>query len=120
MTDRKTLDQMTSDDLDQLYARIDTLEHAAASHQQHARLTARDLAHADAERETLRTRLGSALASMKLLRLYANQLDHDGQVAASDVARRLHRIAAGLDQPAPEPGSNNAARTITNNPEEQP
>lgn len=105
MTDRKTLDQMTSDDLDALYEQLECAQHTAASSQQHAHLTTRDLKHADAERASLRVRLASALGSMKLLRLYASQLDHDGQVDAADVAARIRRLAAGLDKPAPAPAS---------------
>jgi hypothetical protein len=54
-------------------------------------------ARAEAERERLRTRLGSALACVRLLRIYADGLDHGRHVDASDVARRIRRILTGLD-----------------------
>lgn len=52
---------------------------------------------AEAERQRLRTRLGAALASVRLLHIYADGLDHGREVGASDVARRIRRILAGLD-----------------------
>jgi hypothetical protein len=58
--------------------------------------------------EQARARLGSALASVRLLRLYASQLDHDGQVGAADVARRIRRIVAGLDEPVSGPATTQA------------
>lgn len=51
----------------------------------------------DATLEQARARLGAALASIRLLRIYANGLDHGREVGASDVARRIRRILAGLD-----------------------
>jgi hypothetical protein len=72
VTDRHTVDSINSDQLDQLY---DDLEHA-------------------------RARLGSALACVRLLKIYAHALDRDGQVGSSDVARRIRSILTGLDDQA--------------------
>jgi hypothetical protein len=48
MTPRKTLDQMTSDDLDELHARIATLEHVAAGNKRHVQLIVPELERAEA------------------------------------------------------------------------
>lgn len=70
------------------------------------RLTLAEQVHRDdlAETERLRARLGSALACVKLLKIYANQIDHGRQVGGSDVASRIRHILTGLDdRPATEP-----------------
>ena len=72
MTDRHTVDSINSDQLDALYDAL----------------------------EDQRARLGSALACVRLLKIYAHVLDRDSQVDSSEVARRIRSILAGLDERA--------------------
>lgn len=48
MTDRIRLDDLTSDQLDALYARIATLEHVAAGNKRHVQLIVPELERAEA------------------------------------------------------------------------
>ncbi|GKQ35160.1 hypothetical protein [Streptomyces sp. A012304] len=57
---------------------------------------------AEGECEHLRARLGSTIASIRLLKIYADGLDHGRQVDAANVARRIRRIVAGLDDRQPD------------------
>jgi hypothetical protein len=53
-TDRVPLDKMTSDHLDALYARLDTLQHVAAGNKRHVELIVPDLERAEATIDRVR------------------------------------------------------------------
>jgi hypothetical protein len=126
MTDRKTLDQMTSDDLDELYeqrdraqriamdvldeeapatetesaelrARIATLEHVAKSNLRHVQLIVPDLERAEAAIERVRH-----LAAR--IRQGAPWTANDDDIAA--------HILTALDEPAPGPDPSGVANAV--------
>jgi hypothetical protein len=97
MTDRKTLDQMTSDQLDDLYARIATLEHVAASNKRHVQLIVPDLERAEAAIERVRH-----LAAR--IRQGVPWTANDDDIAA--------RILAALDELAPGPDPSGVANAV--------
>lgn len=125
MTERIALDDLTSDQLDQLYAELERLTAELADYDQRAEQQQARAELAEDECERLRARLGSALACVRLLKIYAHVLDRDSQVDSSEVARRIRSILVGLDgnhataascsPDAPENEPNNP-RTTGNNP----
>ena len=118
VTDRKTLDDMNSNDLDQLYADLDRARTEARHYAEaeSADAAAGSYAHraerVEAECERLRARLGSALACVRLLKIYANGLDHGHQDDIGPlVARRIRSILTGLDDAA-DPREPSTAQTF--------
>jgi hypothetical protein len=96
MTDRIPLDNLTSDQLDALYARIATLEHVAAGNKRHVQLIVPDLERAEA-----------ALTRVRALHRKASHGDTcvycaHGQRLGYDTTWPCDTIRA-LDQPAPGP-----------------
>lgn len=101
MTGRHTVNTITSDALDQLYARIATLEHVAAGNKRHVQLIVPDLEHAEA-----------ALARVRA----AVHIADDEDVTDWQRGYRACAVNAirALDQPAPGP----TATQATDNPKE--
>ena len=109
MTDRHTASSITDDALTALYDQLDQARDIAVALEN-------ENAAATAEQERLRARLGAALACVRLLKIYADGLDHGRRVDASDVARRIRRILTGLDERPvgdPEPQRQLAAAMVT-------
>ncbi|WP_267244381.1 hypothetical protein [Streptomyces sp. PR69] len=112
---RHTVDTITSDALDQLYARIDTLERVAKSSKCHAQIIVQELETADAARLALRRRAEQAeadraavlreaadVAETVAIRLHA-QHDIGGSTGAYEAMTELRRMADET-QPAPPHG----------------
>lgn len=90
MTDRHTVDSITSDALDALYRRIETLEHVAAGNKRHVQLIVPELERAEA-----------AVARIRAAVHIADDQDvTDWQRGYRACAERA---IAALDQPAPIP-----------------
>jgi hypothetical protein len=118
VTDRKTLDQMTSNDLDQLHAEVDRLtaeladydrrvEELEATAEQHARNTLTVARERESYRKAWKDeqkRRARAEAALARVRALADRWDN---ALAPDrtYARALH---AALDEPAPGPAATQA------------
>jgi hypothetical protein len=85
VTDRHTVDSITSDNLDELYARIATLEHVAAGNKRHVQLIAPDLERAE--------------AALDRVRALAEDIRH-GAAWTANHAAIADRINAAIDQPS--------------------
>jgi hypothetical protein len=86
MTDRIRLDDLTSDQLDDLYRRIETLEHVAAGNRRHVQLIVPELERAEA-----------AIARVRAL------AERWTQYGTSDLKRYANILRGALDEPAPAP-----------------
>lgn len=114
---RHTVDTITDDDLDQLYARIATLEHVAAGNKRHVQLIVPDLQAALARAEqaeherdtacrafnTVTLRLDDAEAAIARVRALAEQLASEEHLAAAyaDAARRIRTALDERKEPRP-------------------
>ncbi|GAA3956962.1 hypothetical protein GCM10022384_07590 [Streptomyces marokkonensis] len=106
MTDRHTVDSITSDQLDALYARIETLEHVAAGNRRHVQQIVPDLERAQAERDQLREVLH--LLRYGLARAKGKELAAEYVVDLIDTTMRV--AADGALEPCDADAQANRAR----------
>jgi hypothetical protein len=96
---RHTVDTITSDALDQLYARIETLEHVAAGNKRHVQLIVPDLEAALARAEQAEAALARVRAELDAINRDAERLDPDCADFQAGYGDASARVRAALDEP---------------------